>query len=59
MPLATALLLLPPAFLALAAVVGWCLRSVAPNAGRPAAAAAAWLALAVLTTDWFAGARAA
>src|SRR5215472_18420346 len=59
MPPATVLLLLPPGLMALAALVGWCLRPVAPDAGRPAAAVAAWLALAVLVVVWFAGARAA
>jgi formate hydrogenlyase subunit 3/multisubunit Na+/H+ antiporter MnhD subunit len=59
MPPATLLLLLPPALLVLAAVLGWCLRSVAPDAGRPAAAAGSWLALVALVAAWFAGGRAA
>src|SRR5689334_22696099 len=59
MPLATALLLLPPALLVLAAGAGWCLRLVAPDAGRPLAAAAAWAAIALLLVAWFAGGRAA
>jgi len=59
MPPATALLLLPPALLALAAGAGWCLRPVAPHAGRPVTAAAAWLAIAALLGTWFGGGRAA
>jgi hypothetical protein len=55
---ATLLLLVPPGLLALAAVVGWCAKSPAPEAGRLAAAAAAWVAIAVVLGAWFAGGRA-
>ena len=55
MPLAT--LLLPPALLVAASVLGWALERVGLDAGRPAAAAAAWAALAVLAGGWFAGGR--
>ena len=57
MPPATTLLLVPPALLVLAALLGMCLRAAAPDAGRPAAAGAAWLALAVLVAAWFGGGR--
>jgi formate hydrogenlyase subunit 3/multisubunit Na+/H+ antiporter MnhD subunit len=59
MPPATAFLLLPPALLVLAAAAGLCLWRDAPEAGRPLAAAAAWLAIVALLVAWFAGGRAA
>jgi hypothetical protein len=55
MPLAT--LLLPPVLIAGAAAVGWGLGLAGLRAGRPVAAGAAWLALAVLVVGWFAGGR--
>src|SRR6266545_1648186 len=53
MPLAT--LLMAPALLATAALVAWCLRLVAPAAGRPVTSAAAWAALVLGPATWFAG----
>jgi formate hydrogenlyase subunit 3/multisubunit Na+/H+ antiporter MnhD subunit len=55
MPLAT--LLLPPALLVAAAILGWCLERAGLDYGRPVVAAAAWTALAVLAGGWFAGGR--
>src|SRR5262245_22331975 len=51
MPLAS--LLLPPSLLAVAALIAWCLRPLGLDVGRPAAAAASWLALAFLGAAWF------
>jgi hypothetical protein len=55
MPLAT--LLLPPVLLVASALVGWALERAGVDGGRPAGAAGAWAAIAVLAAGWFAAGR--
>jgi formate hydrogenlyase subunit 3/multisubunit Na+/H+ antiporter MnhD subunit len=57
MSLATVLVLLPPALLAATGGLAWFLRPLGIEVARPAVAAAAWLALALLAGAWFGGGR--